>query len=87
MPAHLWRCPEMKALCCATTALLGLLGLCSQPASANDGRDRYQVGYPNLFVHLEGPVGAKAGFRTLSEATSADGFSTRWAWTARCCPP
>jgi hypothetical protein len=72
----------MKAVCLALPVLLCLVALRPLDARANDGRDRYQVGYPNLFVHLEGPAGKSAGFRTLSEDMpgGADGDTDyRWA--------
>jgi len=62
-------------------ALLSLV-LMSATALANDGRDRYQVGYPNLFHHWHAPVAAGSGYRVLPEdmAGGADGDPAyRWA--------
>jgi hypothetical protein len=60
------------------TALL----LLASAAEANDGRDRYQTGYPNLFHHLMGPIADGAGFRVLPQdmPSGADGDPAyRWA--------
>jgi hypothetical protein len=43
------------------------LALAPSSARANDGRDRYQQGYPNLFYHLDGPLSDDAGYRVLPE--------------------
>jgi hypothetical protein len=59
-----------------------LISLVSASAVANDGRDRYRVGYPNLFHHWHAPVAAGAGYRVLPEdmAGGADGDPAyRWA--------
>jgi hypothetical protein len=56
--------------------------LMSATALANDGRDRYQVGYPNLFYHWYDAPAAGAGYRVLPEdmAGGADGDPAyRWA--------
>ncbi|MCK5689271.1 hypothetical protein KAI87_08375 [Myxococcota bacterium] len=52
------------------------------PSRANDGRDRYQKGYPNLFTHLYAPISDGAGYRVLAEDMEggADGDPAyRWA--------
>ncbi len=51
-------------------------------AVANDGRDRYQKGYPSVFYHQHAPVAVGAGWRVLVEdmAGGADGDPAfRWA--------
>lgn len=69
----------------STTASLGLVAaavLAAASARANDGRDRYQQGYPNLLFHLDGPAGDDAGFRVLAgdREGGADGDPAfRWA--------
>ncbi len=65
-----------SAIACAVVTLSASAG------HANDGRDRYQLLYTNLFYHLDGPVAAGAGFRVLPEDMpgGADGDpSYRWA--------
>jgi len=54
----------------------------AQRGLANDGRDRYQQGVPNLFYHLDQPLAPGAGFRVLphDQEGGADGEPMfRWA--------
>jgi len=66
-----------------SAALVAAVGFAtSGTAEANDGRDRYRILSPNLFVHLNGPVADGAGFRVLPEDMpgGSDGDpSYRWA--------
>ncbi|MFH1807279.1 MAG: hypothetical protein ABIJ09_00940 [Pseudomonadota bacterium] len=57
---HCSRCPLFFSVL-LSTALFAVV------ARANDGRDRYQQGYPNVMVHLDGPLSPEAGYRVLAD--------------------